>query len=64
MIKQLIYPTADISQGEIQIICGVTETGKTEKPKLDLPVFIILGKGSKIERLTGKFILNVEKNIL
>lgn len=37
---------------------------KTEKPKLDLPVFIILGKGSKIERLTGKFILNVEKNIL
>lgn len=63
MIKQLIYPTADISQGEIQIICGVTNW-KTEKPKLDLPVFIILGKGSKIERLTGKFILNVEKKIL
>lgn len=37
---------------------------KTEKPKLDLQVFIILGKGSKIERLTGKFILNVEKKIL
>lgn len=28
VIKQLIYPTADISQGEIRIICGVTETGK------------------------------------
>lgn len=63
MIKQLIYPTADISQGEIQIICGVTYW-KTEKPKLDLPVFIILGKDSKIERLTGKFILNAEKKIL
>lgn len=35
-----------------------------ETKKLDLPVFIILGKGSKIERLTGKFILNVEKKIL